>query len=61
MLFTHEDEGEGVIGDASRPHPCLQGFLFSCKAGFVIIISYYRVSDDKLQPTPRFSLQATTV
>lgn len=48
MLFTHEDEGEGVIGDASRPHPCLQGVLFSRKAGFVIIISYYRVSNDKL-------------
>lgn len=58
MLFTHEDKGEGMIG---RPQPCLQGFLFFRKAGFVIIISYYRVSDDKLQPTPRFSLQATTV
>ena len=48
---------------ASIPHPCLHNFLISLshKAGFVIIISYYQVKKYKLQPTPRFSLKATTV
>lgn len=49
-------------GNASSPTPVSRACILSHKPGFVvIIISYYRVSNYELQPTPRCSLQATTV